>query len=301
MQKIIYFIIRVVTRTTNFLPLRVHYIFSDFNYIFTYHIIRYRRKIVRQNLINSFPERSISEIKEIEKKFYSHISDLAVETLYFSDISKEEVSRRVTVENEDLLLNYINNGRQIIVSLGHYNNWEWMCCLRYLIDHSYYPVYKPLHSKAFDKFYFRLRSRFGAEPIEKNTIFRKIYNDSRKGIPSVSAFINDQTPKRDNIQYWTKFLNQDTPIFLGVEKIAKKLDAVVVAAEIQKPERGHYHIKFSLITDRAKDEEQYAITEKSTRHLEKMIQRRPEFWLWSHKRWKHKKEKAILKSTITDN
>ncbi|QZT39014.1 lysophospholipid acyltransferase family protein [Halosquirtibacter xylanolyticus] len=290
MEQVLYFIIRGITRTTNFLPLRVHYWFSDLYYVFAFYIVKYRRKVVRRNLINSFPERSISEIKEIEKKYYRHIADLAVETLYFADISAKEIEQRITIDNPELPIKYLNEGRQVIISLGHYNNWEWLCFLKYYTNANYYPVYKPLHSKAFDKFYRNLRSRFGAEPIPKNTIFKRLYNDLKQGIPSVSGFVNDQTPKRENIQYWTTFLNQDTPMFLGVEKIAKKLDTVVITAEIQKPKRGHYLVKFTLITDKPKEEAPFAITEKDTRHLEEIIRRNPEYWLWSHKRWKHKKE-----------
>ncbi|QZE14462.1 lysophospholipid acyltransferase family protein [Halosquirtibacter laminarini] len=289
MNQVQYMIIRGLTRIANIFPLRVHYFFSNLFYYLTYYIVRYRRGVVRTNLTNSFPDKDQKEILEIEKKFYRHLVDMTVETLYFSDISTEEVKKRVHIINPELLQKYIDQGRQIIVSVGHHNNWEWISCLKLSVPTSYLPVYKPLHNKAFDKFYLRLRSRLGAEPIPKNKIFKRLYNDYRLGIPSISGFINDQSPKKQDIQYWTTFLNQDTPIFLGVEKIAKKLDSVVVTAEITKPERGHYNVQFDLITKHAKDEEQYVITEKDTKHLEKTILKNPEFWLWTHKRWKHQR------------
>lgn len=290
MEQFLYLILRGITRTFNFLPLSLLYFVSDFFYLNSYYILKYRRRVVRENLQNSFPELPLSEIIKIEKKFYRHISDVSVETLYFSDISKKEVEKRISIENPELPMKYLKEGRQVITSLGHYNNWEWISSLKLFLDTTYYPVYKPLHSKAFDKFYFRLRSRFGATPIDKNQIFKRLYKDAKEGIPSISGFINDQSPKRDNIQYWTTFLNQKTAMFLGVEKISKKLDAVVLAAEIEKTKRGYYNVRFTLITENAKHEPPYAITQKDAQHLESIIKKNPEYWLWSHKRWKHKKE-----------
>jgi len=295
MEKIGYFLLRSITWIFQIFPLRVNYIFSDFFYILGYYVIRYRRGVVAKNLANSFPGKTKKERELIAKKFYKHFSDSFVETLYFDRISVAEGKNCVKFLNPELLNGYLNQGRQVLAFFGHYNNWEWFCNLPLYTTHRTYAVYKKLKSNSFEQFYINLRSRFGAIPLERSATFRQLVSDHQKGIPSMSAFLFDQTPKSFEIQHWVTFLNQDTPAVLGAEKIAQKLDTVVLFLHSRKIKRGYYEAEFQLVTDHAGECPKFEITDKCTHLLEQQIIEHPEFWLWSHKRWKHKREKVVEK------
>ena len=285
-----YKLIKAVTWWIHFLPIRINYIFSDFLYFFTYFIVRYRRNVVTVNLKNSFPEKSDRERKLIERGYYHHLCDSFIETLYFDRISPEESKRRMRFTNPELANKYMDQGRPIVAFLGHYGNWEWLGNWPLYTYHLFYPVYKKLTNKVFDRFFYNLRSKFGAIPIERAATFRTLMESSTKGIPTFSSYIFDQTPRINDIHYWTNFLNQDTPVVVGAEKIANKLDAVVIFVHTRKIKRGYYEAEFFLISENAKDTPKFEITEKCTRFLENVIHDKPEYWLWSHKRWKHKRQ-----------
>lgn len=280
---------KAVTWIFHILPMRVNYIFSDFLFFLVYYIARYRREVVGNNLKNSFPHKTSSELKTIEKKFYHHLCDTFIETLYFDRISPEEAKKRVKFTNPELPNNYMNQGRSVVVFLGHYNNWEWQTAWTLYSKYTFYAIYKKLKSKTFEKFYYRLRSRLGTIPLERADTFRQLVHDSQNNVVNLSSFIFDQTPRIHEIQYWTKFLNQDSAILTGGEKVARKLNAVVLFAHTKKIKRGFYETKYILITEDAENTTKFEITEKCTRCLEKIIIDKPQFWLWSHKRWKHKK------------
>ena len=289
MDKTGYYLLRATTWIVHVIPLRLNYIFSDFLFLIIYYVVQYRRNIVNINLSNSFLEKSKSERKLIEKKFYHHLCDTFIETLYYDRISIEESKARVKFLNSELPNYYMDKGRQVVVYLGHYNNWEWFVNLPLFTKHRFYAIYKKLRSKAFGRFYNNLRSKFGAIPLERADTFRQLMDDKQKGIPNLSAFIFDQTPRVNENKYWTTFLNQDTAVIVGSEKVARKLNAVVLYALTRKIKRGYYDVEYFLITENAKETDKFEITEKCTRFLEKVIRENPEYWLWSHKRWKHKK------------
>jgi len=281
---------RSITWIFKIFPLRFNYLFSDLFFFVGYYVIRYRRKVVSKNLANSFPLKTKKELDDIAKKFYHHFCDTFVETLYFDRMSVTEGKNCAKYVNPELLNSYLDQGRQVVTFMGHYNNWEWLCNLPLYATQRCYAIYKKLRSKTFERFYLNLRSRFGIIPLEKAATFRQLVGDHQKGIPSFSAFLFDQTPKSFEIQHWVSFLNQDTPVVLGAEKIARKLDTVVLFLSSRKIKRGHYEVKFQLVTDHAANCPEYEITDKCTRLLEQQIIENPEFWLWSHKRWKHKRE-----------
>lgn len=285
-----YYLLRSVTWFIQLFPLRFHYIFSDFISLFIYYVVRYRREVVFKNLRNSFPEKSENEIKWIAKKFYGHFCDSFIETLYFDRVSEKEIKKRLILHNHEFLEKYLLEGRAIVMAMGHYNNWEWNCSWPLNTDYTGYVIYKRLTNKSFDKFYYNMRARFGVIPLERADTFRQLVADKNNHKASASAFLMDQTPRKHEIQYWTTFLNQDTPILTGTEKVARKLDAVVIFCHVRKLKRGYNRLEFSLITEHAKETAPFEITEKATRMIEEMIIQRPELWLWSHKRWKHKRE-----------
>jgi KDO2-lipid IV(A) lauroyltransferase len=291
MDKIVYNLLRAASWVVHVLPIRLNYIFSDFFFLITYYIVQYRKKVVRRNLLNSFPEKSEIERKLIEKKFYHHLCDTFIETLYFDRISEKEAKKRSHFLNPELANKYLDQGRPVLAFLGHYNNWEWMTDWSLFSKYRFYPIYKKLTNKAFERFYYNLRGRFGGIPLERADTFRQLMGDTQKGIATFTAFIADQTPRINDIQYWTTFLNQETAVVLGLEKIAVKINAVVICAHMKKIKRGYYEVEYSLVTDNAKDTDKFDITEKCTRWLEKIIHEKPEYWLWSHKRWKHRRIK----------
>lgn len=298
MEKTGYFLLRATTWIIQLFPLRVHYIFSDLFFILAYSIFRYRRSVVAKNLANSFPGKTQKERNQIARKFYHHFCDTAIETLYFDRISSTEGKYRAKYLNPELPNGYLDHGRDVICFLGHYNNWEWFCNWPLYSTHLFYPIYKKLKNSIFERFYLHLRSRFGAIPLERAATFRQLYSDHQKGIPTMSAFLFDQTPRIYEIHHWVTFLNQDTPVILGTEKVAQKIDAVVLFAQSIKVKRGFYEVEYQLVTDHAGVCARFEITEKCTRLLEQQINSQPEFWLWSHKRWKHKRNKNVEINTI---
>jgi Kdo2-lipid IVA lauroyltransferase/acyltransferase len=290
MSKWGYYLLKTVTWIVQMIPLRIHYITSDLLFLLVYYIIRYRRDVVSQNLANAFPEKTQKEREKIARKFYLHFCDSFIETLYFDRISEAEIKRRFKFKNPELVNNYLDQGRQVIGLCGHYNNWEWSSSWALYTKHRFYAVYKKLRDPNFDLFYYNLRSKFGCVPLEKSEAVRLLIKEAQDKKTSFSAFISDQTPKRYEIHYWTNFLNQDTPVLNGMEKIAQKLDAVLIFSHTKKIKRGYYELEYSLITEHAKGTATFEITEKFTRILEQHIIEEPAYWLWSHKRWKHKRE-----------
>ena len=285
-----YYLLRSLTWIIQLFPLRFHYAVSDLFYLLVYHVVRYRRKVVFTNLNNSFPQKSKLEIRKIAKKFYHHFCDSFIETLYFDRISEKEIKKRLTILNQEVLEKYLAESRSVILALGHYNNWEWNCSWPLNSKYKGYVIYKRLTNKSFDLFYYNMRARFGIIPLERADTFRQLVADQNNAKASASAFLMDQTPRKHEIQYWTTFLNQDTPVVTGTEKVARKLDAAVLFCNIRKLKRGYNRLEFSVIAEHAKETAPFEITEKATRSIEEMIVAAPEYWLWSHKRWKHKRE-----------
>ena len=286
-----YYLLRAFTWIIQLFPLRFHYFISDLFYILIYYVVRYRRSVIFKNLTNSFPEKSNNEISLIAKKFYHHFCDSFIETLYFDRVSEKEIKKRLTLLNQELLENYLAEGRPVVLALGHYNNWEWNCSWPLNSKYKGNVIYKKLTNKSFDLFYYNMRSRFGIVPLERADTYRQLIADLNNNVSTASAFLMDQTPRKHEIQYWTTFLNQDTPVLTGTEKVARKLDAAVLFCHIRKLKRGYNRLEFSVIAEHAKDTAPFEITEKATRLIEEMIIQRPELWLWSHKRWKHHREK----------
>lgn len=273
----------------SFLPLRFLYIVSDILGFLLYHCVRYRRKIVRKNLVKSFPEKSLDEIKSIENGFYRFFCDYIVETVKLASMSEAEMKRRMRFENMELVEKAAREGRSVAFYLGHYCNWEWVSSMPINFretDFVFGQVYHPLRNKAFDKMMLKIRGRFGAMSIPKNDILRVLVKWRKKGQKNMVGYISDQIPKMDNIHHWTKFLNQDTAVFTGAERLSKIMGDVVLYGDIHRKRRGVYVMRFQLISEDGSKEPQFAITEKYFHLMEATIRRAPQYWLWSHNRWK---------------
>lgn len=291
MSQILYYIVYAVLYLHALLPLKVLYIFADILYIPLYYIIRYRVTVVRKNLKNSFPDKNTKELRQIEKEFYHHFCDYFVETIKLLHITDSEIRERITFDNMDIVKDLMEDNKSCIMFLGHYANWEWVpsITLEFTDGTLLGQIYRPLKNKAFDNIFLKLRSRFGSVSIPKNNTLRSMIEFKKENKKVLIGFMSDQTPSVANIHYWTNFLNQETPVYTGVERIAKKTGFSVTYLDIIKTGRGKYKCYVKLITADPKNEPEFAITEKYIREMERTILRHPAYWLWTHKRWKHKR------------
>jgi KDO2-lipid IV(A) lauroyltransferase len=269
------------------LPFPLLYFFSSGVYVLLYHVLRYRRGVVRQNLVKSFPDKDPKEIGEIESRFYRYFCDLFLETFKTLTISKESMVEHCKFEPETLAIfkKLADDKQSFMVVMGHFGNWEWggntfsICC-----DHQLYVIYHPLSNKYFNGLVYRMRTRFGTKLIAMKDTLREMLKNRNE--LSATAFIADQSPLPDHA-YWMEFMNQDTPVFLGIEKIALKIRYPIVYITIRRVKRGYYRV----FADRIELPSQLlgtgAVTEIHTRKLEADIRSQPENWLWTHRRWKH--------------
>lgn len=268
-------------------PFWVLYALSDLLYYILYYIIRYRREVVATNLKKSFPDKSQMQQTEIEKKFYRFLADLIVENIKMTSMSIKESKKRLTILNEEVVLDYLKKKQPVILVTGHYGNWEWgIHALSLMSSYPSLIVYKPLTNKAFERVYNRIRGRFGAFMVPMKQTLRKILEFQNQ--PHTSVFLADQTPQRRESKHFVTFLNQPTLMYLGIEKIAKKINYPVVYCHIDRIRRGYYTCEFTTLIERPVDFPDNQITDAHSLFLEKIIQKKPELWLWSHKRWKHK-------------
>ena len=289
MAAIGYYLFYGINWIITLLPLPVLYIFSDFLYLVLYYVVSYRRNVVATNLKNSFPEKTDKELKIIEKKFYRHLSDILVETFKSTHMTRANQKKRFTYSNLEIIDKLREEKRDIIAIMGHYNNWEWPTLLPYYLKYKTIIIYKPLQNKYFNRFINNHRSEHGIVLTPTSQVIREIINCRKKDINTVSVFISDQIPSKGDIKYWTTFLNQDTAVFTGAGKIASKYDMAIVFFHVQKVIRGYYNLNIELLFDHTEGLSEEVITEKHVRRLEEIIKEKPEYWIWSHRRWKHKK------------
>ncbi len=292
MGAVLYYIFYGIIWIITLLPLGILYILSDLTFLLLYYFPSYRRKVVGTNLKNSFPEKSDKELSAIEKRYYRHLSDLFIETFKLIHMSEKQQLRRFTYSNLEIIDRLRKENRDIVALLGHYNNWEWPTLLPQFMKYITVIIYKPLQNKYFNNFINEQRSKHGIVLTPMSLIIREILSYRQKKINTLSVFISDQTPAKGDIKFWTPFLNQDTPVFTGAEKIAAKYDMAVIFFHIQKIKRGYYNLNIELLFDHTAGLPEHTITEAFTRRLEEVIREKPEYWLWSHRRWKHKRTVA---------
>ncbi len=286
-KAVIYYLTLPILYFLAALPFWLLYRLSDVLFILVYHGLGYRKKVVFKNLENAFPEKSAAEIEAIAKKFYQYFCDLVLETLKTLLVSPSQMKKRVSFEGVDVFKKYYEEKRSVIIVMGHWGNWEYAGA-RFSLEpiHQLYVIYHPLSNKYFDRLLYHMRTRLGTKLYPMRTAAKGMISN-RKQI-TATAFIADQTPPPENA-YWTTFLNQETPIFTGVGKLAKKLNYPVIYAGVERVKRGYYAIYSELLFDQPADFSEDEINEAHTRQLEQDIVAQPECWLWTHRRWKHKK------------
>ncbi|MFD1631903.1 lysophospholipid acyltransferase family protein [Pseudopedobacter beijingensis] len=269
------------------LPLSVLYLFSDAAYFLVFHVFKYRRHVVFLNIKNSFPDKSEEELRAVEKKFYQYLTDLVFETIKMLSASPKYIYKRFKFINLELFREFEQKNQNFLVAVGHYGNWEWCAIVTGMITTAKpLIIYKSLQNKTFDAIFKKTREKSGSEMVEMANTYRKIV--AYKNELNFTVFAGDQRPTARGSYVWMPFLNQPTPVFTGIEKIAKSTNYPVVYCDVSVPKRGYYQAEFRLITDNPQATEDLEITNSYIRLLEEKITQTPEYWLWSHKRWKIK-------------
>lgn len=282
LSKILYYFIIL---PLSYLPLRILYLISDFFYVLLILFIPYRKKVVRKNLINSFPDKNIKEIKKIERKFYRHFTDILIEGVKNLTISKKELSKRLIVENPELMNQLYEKGKSVLLVSGHYNNWEWIITSQNnLFKHQALGIGMPLTSQFWDKKINERRARNGMKIVHAKNLKENIALEKKQ--PIAILILGDQSPGDSMKSYWMNFLHQDTAVLFGTEQLANEYDFSVVYFTMKKIKRGYYKMELQLVTEEPKTLEWGEITITHTHLLEKEIVNKPENWIWTHKRWK---------------
>ena len=276
------------------LPFRLLYVLADIECFMLYHVIRYRRGVVRRNLVTSFPDKSEQEIVQIEKRFYHWFCDYFFEAVKLLSISDAELCRRFTIINSEEVEQCFKEGQDVAAILGHYCNWEWLSCvgMNLPLERETGLIYHPLRNKAFDYLFRKLRlHEKHSRVIPKQDILRYVLSRKKEGIRNICGYISDQGPKWKNIHLWLPFLNHEhTPVFTGGERIMRKMNNAVFYVEMSRPKRGYYTATYKHITRTPNALEPDGITRRFFQMLEQTIRREPAYYLWSHNRWKRTKE-----------
>lgn len=274
------------------LPFPVLYAFSSTICFFLKHVIRYRRKVVFENLKRAFPDKSNCDLKLIMDDFYSHFCDLLVETLKSLSLSEKELTRRFIYRNSGLPESYLKQGKSITVYAAHLGNWEWLVSLAIAFQNPVYGIYLPLSSGYFNRFMVYIRERFGMDCVAAHKAYKFLLDRWKVGETNVSLFIGDQSPPGPENVCWTGFLSQETAFIKGTEAIARRNANAVFFPKVIKLSRGYYTIEFILLWDGVENLPENQITERFANALEEAILAQPAMWLWTHRRWKHSKIKA---------
>ncbi|MDF3076460.1 MAG: lauroyl acyltransferase [Sphingobacteriaceae bacterium] len=273
------------------LPFWFLYLISDLIFLILYHIVKYRRDVVQGNLGRSFPNKSSAELQLIEKQYYEYLADMMIESVKMISLPKKSALKHFVYTNPEILETYFSAGRSVVAAAGHYANWEMGNVMPLCNSGLNMVVYKPLANKVFENLFHKIRTRYGAVMVPMKLALRKIV-EYRKQI-TLSVFVSDQTPHYHETQYFTTFLNQTTAIFLGIEKIAKLTNSPVVFLDVRLVKRGYYTCTFVPLIENPQETAEHEITEAHVRYLEKMIMEKPQYWLWSHKRWKFNEQGFI--------
>jgi len=288
MHRILYYTVLPLFWSISLLPISVLYLFSDFLYFIIFVLIGYRKQVVLENLRNSFPDKAEQEINLIMRNYFHYLCDLLVEVLKGATMTKEEYQQRWTADATEVNKIHAQN-RSAIFILGHFGNWEAAApvCTFYSNYHVNI-IYKPIANSYVEKLINKIRTRFDNKVTPMDKILRQMIKDKNKQDLIAYAFVSDQSPSPQNA-YWMNFLNQDTAVFTGVEKIAQKLNIPVIYISVQRKKRGHYHIQPTVLFENPKDTQEGEIMQAFMKHLEQDIINNSACWLWSHRRWKHKR------------
>ncbi|TDE03772.1 lysophospholipid acyltransferase family protein [Flavobacterium hiemivividum] len=271
------------------LPFRIFYWLSDGVYFLIYYIIGYRKKVVRANIALALPHLSDKERLVIEKKSYHHLCDMFMEMIKTMTISSEEMNKRFVITNLELMKEYEQKGRSIMLIASHYASWEWLITLNQKISYQGVAVYKKLSNKYFDKLIRDIRSKYNTELVSTSKTIPYIARNQKESILSIYALASDQSPKADRIFHWKSFMGVEVPVHTGPEMLAKRYDLTVVFAKVKKVGRGYYEATLIPLSEEPTSVPDFEITDAFIQEVEKQIHEAPEYYFWTHKRWKHRR------------
>lgn len=289
MQLLTYILIYPLLWVVSILPHPIFYGFSDTIYFLAYRVVGYRKKVVRGNLELVFPDKSKDELDYIEKEFYKHMCDMFLEMVKTMNLSKEAVKKKYDVTNIDVLRE-IEKTKSILVVCSHYANWEWNVSINNYVQSKGYAVYQKISNKYFDAFVRKTRAKWNTELIIQKETVKTVVRNHQNNVRSAYGMVSDQSPQAHRAQYWKEFMGIKVPIFNGAETLARKMDLAVVFLKVSKVKRGHYQAEFIPITLEGSTTEKNEITDKFLELTEQQIKERPEHYLWTHRRWKHREK-----------
>ena len=288
MQLLIFILVYPIIWLISILPFRILYMVSDVIAFLLYYIIGYRKKVVFNNLKMAFPEKSDKELKSIRRKFYRHFTDILMELIKSFTISKETLNKHYKYTNIDLINEVYKNGKDSILTGAHYANWEWIISMNSIINYKGYAAYAKIGNKYFNAKMLKSREKFGVNFIQTSKTVSKIESNKKDKIQSMYGLLSDQSPMLKKTHYWSEFFGVRVPIHTGTEMLAKKYDMNIVLLETKKIKRGYYETTFTLITDDAKKYLDYELTDIFLRKTEEHIRKAPQYYFWTHNRFKHK-------------
>lgn len=288
MQRLLYILVYPLWWGISILPMSVLYVLSDIFFFLSYYVIGYRRKVVKENLALALPDKTDKERKQIAKEFYVHLSDILVETVKSLTISEKEISRRFQFENPELLQELYDQDKSVLLMCGHYASWEWSGILTKHMPYKGLAVYKQLRNPNFDRLVRKIREKFGGEIVNNKQIVTKLFRMHRDKQKSLTLILSDQTPKISDYKHVDTFMGIRVPVFVGTEELAKRLGQIPVYLHVEKVKRGYYSARFIPLTMEPKNLPDYEITRMFLDEIEKQIHKAPAYYLWSHKRWKHR-------------
>jgi len=289
MQFIVFILVYPLLWLISILPFHILYLFSDFIYLLVYHVIGYRKKTVRENLLIAFPEKSAKERTEIEKKFYHHLCDLFLEIIKTLTISKKEMDEHFVILNLEVLQEMERDGKSIAIMTSHYASYEWSVSINNKLSVKGYAIYKKITNSYFDKLVRDIRQKFGANLITTKETIPTIEANYLAGIQSVYGFASDQSPKASRATNWGTFFGIETPFQTGAEMLAKKFDMNMIYMRIEKVKRGYYECQFEVLSYDPKRVLDFELTDLFFQKVEEQIKEKPEYYFWTHKRWKHRR------------
>lgn len=288
MQFLVYILVYPFIWMISILPFRLLYMFSDGLYFLIYKVVGYRKKVVQDNLRLVFPEKPEAEINTITEKFYHHFCDMMVESIKSLTISEKAMKERFTFANVEVINNLEKQNRSIVLMCGHYGSWEWIFILQRYVSHKSYAVYSRLGNKYFDRLVKRIRAKYDSTLITTKETVGTLTRSKVKGELTINGFVSDQSPQVSRAFHWSEFMGIKVPIHTGAEMLAKRLDMSVVFFRVKRLKRGYYETTFELLAQNPNEFPNYEITDMFTQKLEKQIREAPQYYLWTHRRWKHR-------------
>ena len=292
MQFLVYILVYPLLWLISILPFRLFYFFSDFVFFVLFYVVGYRKRVVSENLARAFPGKSKKELKKIKKEFYRHMCDMFLEMVKTLNLSKEELKERYKIINIEVLQDIVKD-KSVLIVCSHYANWEWNVSINNYVNAKGYAVYQKMGNTYFDDLIKKIRAKWNTTLITQQETVKTVYRNVQNGVNSAYGMVSDQSPQVKRAQYWSEFMGVKVPIFNGPESMARKLDLAVVFLKVSKVKRGFYQAEFIPITTSGKQTKKHQITDQFLRLTEDQIREKPEYYLWTHKRWKHRNKVPV--------